>query len=149
MILPHNADGFVIGPDGFAESSADLLADFFAEHGDDPDEGPPESWPAWTDEIELDLGEPPRPTEQDLADYRAWCRDWTVATRISRMHAASLSITICLRASPGSPTMTDGRRLAGGLDRATMPLSSLTRTNARGQVEEPPGPFTNRITAAT
>lgn len=26
MSIPHNADGFVIGPDGFAESSADLRA---------------------------------------------------------------------------------------------------------------------------
>ena len=47
---------FVIGPDGFAESSADLLADFLIEHSDDPDEGPPEDWPDWTDEIRLDLG---------------------------------------------------------------------------------------------
>ena len=58
MSIPHNADGFVIGPDGFAESSADLLADFLIEHSDDPDEGPPESWPAWTSEIELALGAP-------------------------------------------------------------------------------------------
>ena len=70
MSIALNGDGFILDDDGFAVPAADLLADFFAEHGDDPDEGPPESWPAWTDEIELDLGEP---TEQDLADYRAWC----------------------------------------------------------------------------
>jgi hypothetical protein len=27
-----------------------LLADFFAEHSDDPLEGPPEAWPEWTDQ---------------------------------------------------------------------------------------------------
>ena len=118
MSVTHNADGFVIGPDGFAESSADLLADFLAEHGDDPDEGPPEDWPDWTDAIRLGLGDDPpvnghaleaaadafsaasdaptlakfnghaleaaadalevalyEPTEQDWADFHAWCRE--------------------------------------------------------------------------
>jgi hypothetical protein len=45
----HNPDGFVIGPDGFAESSADILHDFLVEHPDDPEWGDPATWPAWTD----------------------------------------------------------------------------------------------------
>lgn len=56
MSVPHNADGFVIAPDGFAESSADILADFFAEHGDDPDEGDPEGWPREYDSIRVAIG---------------------------------------------------------------------------------------------
>ena len=55
-MLPRTEDGFVIGPDGFAESSADILADWFAEHGDDPDEGDPETWPDEYDSIRVTIG---------------------------------------------------------------------------------------------
>lgn len=57
-MLSRDADGFVLDADGFAVPSADLLADFFAEHSDDPNEGAPESWPAWTDEVKLAFGAP-------------------------------------------------------------------------------------------
>ncbi len=52
----HNPDGFVIGPDGHAESSADVLHDFLVEHSDDPDEGPPEDWPDEYDSIRVAIG---------------------------------------------------------------------------------------------
>jgi hypothetical protein len=42
--------------DGFAISSADLLSDFLAEHGDDPLEGPPEGWPDEYDSIRVAIG---------------------------------------------------------------------------------------------
>jgi hypothetical protein len=58
MSIAPNGDGFILDSDGMAVPAADVLSDFFAEHSDDPNEGAPESWPAWTDEIELDLGAP-------------------------------------------------------------------------------------------
>jgi hypothetical protein len=100
--------------DGFAIPAADLLTDFFAEHSDDPEAGPPESWESWTDaerwwtigpdavhqalakirHTAAYLGDDPpvkghaleaaadtleaalyEPTEQDWADFHAWCRE--------------------------------------------------------------------------
>jgi hypothetical protein len=63
MSIAPNGDGFILDDDGMAVPAADVLSDFFAEHSDDPDEGPPEDWPAWTDEIRLDLGAPSRREE--------------------------------------------------------------------------------------
>ena len=82
MSIPHNADGFVIGPDGFAESRADVLADFFAEHSDDPLEGDPADWPdcPWIDDDRYELG--PDPDQLPLlrqVERTAWSR-W-LATR--------------------------------------------------------------------
>lgn len=55
-MLPRTADGFVLDDEGFAIPAADLLADFFAEHTDDPDEGDPTDWPEWTDDDCWQLG---------------------------------------------------------------------------------------------
>lgn len=44
--------------DGFAIPAADLLADWFIEHGDDPLEGPPEDWPDEYDSIRVTIGPP-------------------------------------------------------------------------------------------
>jgi hypothetical protein len=61
--MPQDADGFAI-------PAADLLADFLIEHGDDPNEGPPESWPWWTDLGQFELGRAFFPQEvfDDLPD---------------------------------------------------------------------------------
>lgn len=63
MSIAPNGDGFILDDAGFAVPRADVLSDFFAEHSDDPDEGPPESWPAWTDEITLEPGPALTPDE--------------------------------------------------------------------------------------
>ncbi len=54
------------------------MSDWFTEHSDDPLEGPPETWPAWTDHLAVSLGRPltpeeliPDPTPEDLED--AYC----------------------------------------------------------------------------
>jgi hypothetical protein len=52
----RNSNFLPEGPDGFAESSADLLHDWFAEHSDDPEEGDPTTWPDWTDDDRVWLG---------------------------------------------------------------------------------------------
>ena len=71
---------------GYAFSAADLAFDELTECGaNDPDYGPPERWPAWCDEWRW-ATDPPvtgaglepdqyEPTEQDWADYHAWCRE--------------------------------------------------------------------------
>lgn len=106
MSIARNGDGFILDCDGFAIPAADVLSDFFAEHGDDPFEGDPAEWPAWTDASRWTIGadtvhqalaeirhtaaylgdDSPvnghaleaalyEPTEQDWADFHAWCRD--------------------------------------------------------------------------
>jgi len=47
----HSHDNFRLDEDGYAISSADWLADWFIEHGDDPDEGDPAAWPSWTNTV--------------------------------------------------------------------------------------------------
>ncbi len=60
MITDHiddrkSPDGFVLDEDGFAVPWSDIQLDWLVEHGDDPDEGPPESWPEWTDGVVYEL----------------------------------------------------------------------------------------------
>lgn len=55
-MIAQNPDGFQLDADGYAVPQADLLADFLAEHGDDPLEGPPETWPDDYDSIRIALG---------------------------------------------------------------------------------------------
>ena len=42
--------------DGYAIPAADLLADWFIEHGDDPHEGDPATWPDEYDSIRVSIG---------------------------------------------------------------------------------------------
>jgi|GEM_PF-2239039 hypothetical protein len=62
-MIAQNPDGFQLDADGFAVPQADLLADFLAEHGDDPLEGPPETWPDEYDSIRVCLGPAIHPQE--------------------------------------------------------------------------------------
>ena len=110
MSVTHNADGFVIGPDGFAESSADLLADFFAEHGDDPDEG--DRRLARLDRRDQ-AGSRRRPSPPDRSTNRLsrtgqtstpGAEIRTNATRISRTRAARVSTWTCSRVTRGIRT---------------------------------------------
>ena len=48
-MLPEDSDGFAI-------PACDLLSDFLCEHQCDEDEGPPEEWPAWTDDLVVGIG---------------------------------------------------------------------------------------------
>src|SRR3954447_13924388 len=71
---------------GYMIPRADLECDELTElgwslPGGDPDFGPAEGWPAWTDESTWEEGpaippdaalEPFEPTEDDLADYAEW-----------------------------------------------------------------------------
>ena len=77
MSIAPNGEGFILDCDGMAVPAADVLSDFFAEHSDDPDEGPPEDWPAWTDEITLELGPGlPLTDAEDLQVERTPWHDW-------------------------------------------------------------------------
>ena len=67
MSIAQNPDGFTIDTDGFAVPACELLADWFAEHPDDPDEGDPAEWPEWTDEITVSHG-PAYHTSEALPD---------------------------------------------------------------------------------
>ena len=58
MILPEDADGYAI-------PAADLLADWFIEHGDDPDAGDPESWPTSYDSVRWTTGYDDLPDDAD------------------------------------------------------------------------------------
>lgn len=44
-MIAHNPDGFQLDADGFAVPQADILADWYIEHSDDPDEDDPADWP--------------------------------------------------------------------------------------------------------
>ena len=55
-MIAQNPDGFQLDENGYAVPQADLLADFLAEHGDDPLEGPPEEWPDEYDSIRVAIG---------------------------------------------------------------------------------------------
>jgi hypothetical protein len=96
-MLCDNPDGFQLDADGYAIPQADLLHDFLVEHPDDPDEGDPADWPAWTDTgfwclgpdpdpdplpgEEAPLSEPPADWPltgpEDLEDLRHWERQLT------------------------------------------------------------------------
>jgi hypothetical protein len=41
---------------GYAIPAADIMSDWFTEHGDDPNEGAPETWPDDYDSIRIALG---------------------------------------------------------------------------------------------
>ena len=58
MLAEHDNENHFLpeGPDGFAIPAADLLHDWFVEHGDDPAEGDPAKWPDWTDDDRVTLG---------------------------------------------------------------------------------------------
>ena len=66
-MIAQNPDGFQLDADGYAVPQADLLADFLAEHGDDPNEGPPEDWPDEYDSIRVAIG-PAFTREESLFD---------------------------------------------------------------------------------
>jgi hypothetical protein len=62
---------------GFAIPSPDLELDFLMDNDAcDPDDGPPQSWPAWTDDWRWELG-PGDPAAEVLEDirYTAMCAD--------------------------------------------------------------------------
>ncbi len=62
-MIARTADGFILDPDGFAVPGCDVLSDWYAEHSDDPFEGPPHRWPCWTDDITVGIGAPITPDE--------------------------------------------------------------------------------------
>lgn len=62
------------GPDGYAISACDILSDFLAEHWDDPDEGPPEDWPDWTDDDHWGITDEADLAELCQLDTTAWRR---------------------------------------------------------------------------
>src|SRR3954454_2345545 len=78
-----------IDSQGYMVPAADLAVDELTElgwsiPGGDPDFGPAEDWPAWTDESTWEEGpaippdaalEPFEPSEADLADYHEWSAD--------------------------------------------------------------------------